>query len=67
VELANMDQESDVKQFLSALVEDRLVKIEKHRLKITESGKPFLRNACMALDARLRAQKPDARVFSQSL
>lgn len=67
VELANAEQESDIRRFLHSLLEDHLIEIGNQRLRITENGKPFLRNACMALDERLRKQKPDARVFSQSL
>jgi oxygen-independent coproporphyrinogen-3 oxidase len=67
VQLVNEEQAADVQQFLRALIDDRLISIENQKLRITEGGKPFLRNACMALDARLRLRKPDARVFSQSL
>jgi hypothetical protein len=34
---------------------------------MTERGRPVLRNAAMALDMRLRRNKPDTRVFSQSV
>lgn len=67
VELKSPDQESDVREFLHTLLEDHLIEIKNHRMRITENGKPFLRNACMALDERLRRQKPETRVFSQSL
>lgn len=61
------EQEPDVRAFLSSLIDDHLIEIRDHRMRITETGKPFLRNACMALDERLRRQKPETRVFSQSL
>ena len=67
VELNDEGQEADVRQFLGSLIEDQLITVGNRRLKITESGKPFLRNACMALDERLRLHKPEARVFSQAL
>ena len=41
--------------------------LEGDRLRITTLGRPFLRNACVALDQRLREQKPDTRIFSQAL
>jgi oxygen-independent coproporphyrinogen-3 oxidase len=67
VELRNEAQEKDVREFLRTLIEDRLITVKDRSLRITDGGKPFLRNACMALDERLRSQKPEARVFSQSL
>lgn len=36
-------------------------------LRVTEAGRPFLRNICMALDARLTAQAPSTRLFSQTV
>ncbi len=32
-------------------------------MKITNLGKPFLRNACMSLDERFRRQSPTTQVF----
>ena len=37
------------------------------KLMLTECGRPFLRNACMFFDYRLRRQQPEARIFSQAL
>jgi oxygen-independent coproporphyrinogen-3 oxidase len=65
--LRDQIQEDDVKEFLADMIKDRLVKVENRRLKLTPEGKPFLRNACVALDQRLRAQKPTTKVFSQAL
>jgi oxygen-independent coproporphyrinogen III oxidase len=67
VALKDSAQESDTRDFLKPLLEDRLIEIQNGKLRITEEGKPFLRNACMALDQRLREQKPNTRIFSQSL
>ena len=67
VELKDDTQVSDVQDFLKPLIEDELVSLQGKKLKITERGRPFLRNACMALDARMRVKKPDAKVFSQSI
>lgn len=67
VELESDEQASDVREFLSSLLEDELVKLEGKMLRLTEKGRPFLRNACMALDSRLRAKAPEAKVFSSSL
>ena len=67
VELESDAQAKDVADFLTSLREDGLVKLEGRRLSLTEKGRPFLRNACMALDARLRAKQPDTKVFSSAL
>lgn len=67
VRLHDEAQESDLREFLQPLVEDGLVVIGEGWMKLTDKGRPFLRNACMALDSRLRAKQPQARVFSQSL
>ncbi len=67
VELESDDQARDIREFLASLLEDGLVSLEGRRLKLTEKGRPFLRNACMALDSRLRAKAPQTKVFSSSL
>jgi oxygen-independent coproporphyrinogen-3 oxidase len=60
-------QPEDAKQFLSSLINDGLVNVHGDRLTLTERGRPFLRNACMFFDYRLRRQQPQARTFSQAL
>jgi len=67
VELESDAQAMDVRQFLSSLIADGLVQLNGRKMTLTEKGRPFLRNACMALDARLRAKAPDTKVFSSSL
>lgn len=67
VDLEDANLAQQVKSFLQTLDEDGLIVFEGSRLAITEKGRPFLRNACMALDQRLRNNKPSAKVFSQSV
>jgi oxygen-independent coproporphyrinogen III oxidase len=67
VELESDSQAADVSQFLKSLIDDGLVRLQGRKLTLSEAGRPFLRNACMALDSRLRAKTPDAKVFSQAL
>lgn len=67
VELSDQTQKSDAELFLAPLIADGLVKFEGSKLKLTSLGRPFLRNACMVFDERLRSKTPDAKVFSQSL
>jgi oxygen-independent coproporphyrinogen-3 oxidase len=61
------DQREDAKNFLSSLINDGLVEVRGEKLTLTESGRPFLRNACMFFDYRLRRQQPQAKTFSQAL
>ncbi|SDL64318.1 oxygen-independent coproporphyrinogen-3 oxidase [Daejeonella rubra] len=48
------------------LEEDGLVEIGENSLTVTNQGKRFLRNICMALDARLWAEQPEAQLFSMA-
>ncbi|MCP4423791.1 MAG: oxygen-independent coproporphyrinogen III oxidase [Chloroflexi bacterium] len=60
-------QAQDARQFLAPMVEDGLVEFEGREMRMTEIGQPFLRNAALALDLRLRHNKPEARIFSKSV
>jgi oxygen-independent coproporphyrinogen-3 oxidase len=48
------------------LAEDGLVDLSSMQLIVTPTGKRFLRNICMALDARLWADKPATQLFSMT-
>ena len=61
------DQPDDARRFLSSLIDDGLVQVQDQKLMLTERGRPFLRNACMFFDYRLRRQQPQAKTFSQAL
>lgn len=52
---------------LEPLVNDDLLEMKQHKVTVREKGKPFLRNICMAFDLRLIRNKPEAKLFSQSL
>ncbi len=67
VEFIDAQQRADVDEFLATMQADELVEIDDMRLKLTEKGRPFLRNACMAFDQRLRDSKSNDLVFSQSI
>ena len=67
VEFETKEQRQKVSDFLNEMVQDGLVEISDLKIKITKKGKPFLRNACMALDERLLNKKPDSQVFSKSI
>ena len=46
---------------------DGLVRIDKYRLKVYPLGRSFLRNICMAMDARLWSKQPQAQLFSSAI
>lgn len=48
------------------LEEDGLVVIGEGSLTVSPPGKRFLRNICMALDARLWAEQPETQLFSMA-
>lgn len=49
---------------LAPMIQDGLVKIEGNRIRVMKKGRPFLRNICMAFDARLHQNVPEKMVFS---
>lgn len=61
------EQQLDAPVFLATMIEDGLVELEGATLRLTEKGLPFLRNACMFFDQRLRRQQPTSRTFSQAM
>ncbi|MGZ3698926.1 MAG: oxygen-independent coproporphyrinogen III oxidase, partial [Bdellovibrionota bacterium] len=52
---------------LAELERDGLVVLTPTSCEVTESGRPFLRNICMAFDARLVRQAPGTKLFSQTI
>lgn len=56
-----------VPERLRELMEDGLVTVESRGCRISEEGKPFLRNICMAFDARLTAKAPGTQLFSKTI
>jgi oxygen-independent coproporphyrinogen-3 oxidase len=61
------EQSDDAMAFLDPLVGDGLVEVRDRKLILTERGRPFLRNACMFFDQRLRRQEQRPKLFSQAL
>jgi oxygen-independent coproporphyrinogen-3 oxidase len=56
-----------IKQRLKPLVDDHLVEIAEQDVRITEAGKPFLRNVCMAFDEYLWERQPQTNLFSNAV
>jgi oxygen-independent coproporphyrinogen-3 oxidase len=61
------EQKLAAPEFLSEMIADNLVIIVGDKVKVTEKGKPFLRNICIFFDEHLKRNKPQTRIFSQSL
>ena len=52
---------------LQPLVADELVSVDQDTVQISELGKSFLRNVCMAFDERLQKTKERDNLFSQAI
>ena len=51
---------------LQTLANDGLIELNSWSLKVTPEGKRYLRNICMALDARLWKNQPTSQLFSMA-
>jgi oxygen-independent coproporphyrinogen-3 oxidase len=52
---------------LDELKNDGLLELDSNSIKVTEKGRPFVRNICMAFDLLLQRKQPDARLFSMTI
>ena len=52
---------------LKEMENDGLVIIEKNGIKVSNAGKPFVRNICMAFDLRLKRKAPETKLFSMTI
>lgn len=52
---------------LGEFVTDQLIELGEKSLKVKEAGRPFLRNICMAFDARLARKAPETKLFSKTI
>lgn len=52
---------------LSEMESDGLVALQPYSLNVTQAGKPFLRNVCLALDAKLWEKQPKSELFSKTV
>ena len=67
VKLTSSVSKAQMENFLGEMIKDGLVLLSQNILQITKKGRPFLRNACMALDQRLLERHPSQQVFSRAL
>ncbi|OIV41570.1 oxygen-independent coproporphyrinogen III oxidase [Flavobacterium johnsoniae] len=52
---------------LKEIENDELIVIEEDKIKITEAGRPFVRNICMAFDLHLKRKSPETNLFSMTV
>lgn len=67
VDLSQHHLKDDFKKDLQEMESDGLIQWTDLGFRISESGKPFLRNACLALDLRWKNQNPTGQIFSRSI
>ncbi len=58
---------NDVLEHLQEMKEDGLLTMAENSIKVTEKGKPFVRNICMAFDLRLIRKAPQTQLFSMTI
>lgn len=56
-----------VLQHLEEMKIDGLIDTKSNTLSVTEMGRPFIRNVCMAFDLLLHRKTPEKRVFSMTI
>jgi oxygen-independent coproporphyrinogen-3 oxidase len=58
---------NEVPAQLEEFARDGLLEVTDSSCVVNEKGRPFLRNICMAFDARLRRQAPTTQLFSKTI
>lgn len=67
-DLVELDALSPIsRNTLFTLESDGLIMIRNQILEVTDTGKAFLRNICMAFDERLLAKAPESQIFSTAV
>ncbi len=67
-EKANYFQEiPEILAQLEEMEKDGLLLIKSDRIEVTNAGKPFVRNICMAFDLRLKRKAPETKLFSMTI
>jgi len=52
---------------LEEMEKDGLLVIKSNGIEVTNAGKPFVRNICMAFDLRLKRKAPETKLFSMTI
>jgi oxygen-independent coproporphyrinogen-3 oxidase len=61
------DEYADATSFLLPLIDDGLVTLRKDELRVTDAGRPFLRNAAVFFDKALRQSQPTTPTYSTAI
>jgi|SRR5690554_635915 len=57
----------EVLERLGEMEVDGLISIHENNIQVTEKGKPFVRNICMAFDLLLQENMPETQLFSMTI
>jgi oxygen-independent coproporphyrinogen-3 oxidase len=52
---------------LKEMEKDGLLQMDNNSMQVTESGKPYIRNICMAFDLHLKRKAPETALFSMTI
>tara|TARA_R110002051_G_scaffold48308_2_gene95359 strand:+ start:112378 stop:113739 length:1362 start_codon:yes stop_codon:yes gene_type:complete len=63
----HLPQIESILERLNEMAQDGLVKISDGTLSVTDKGKPFVRNVCMAFDLPLQKKAPETKLFSMTI
>lgn len=66
-EALNFPELPSVLASLEEMQDDGLLIIQDDTITVTEKGKPFVRNICMAFDLRLIRKAPETKLFSMTI
>ena len=66
-ESMNLPEIPEIIQRLEEMQNDGLITIENKNLKVTQNGRPFVRNIAMAWDLRMIRNLPETRIFSMTV
>jgi oxygen-independent coproporphyrinogen-3 oxidase len=58
---------NEVLQLLKEMEQDGLIAYKENGIIISEKGKPFVRNICMAFDLHLIRKAPETKLFSMTI
>lgn len=63
----SMEEKKAAQEFLAEMLKDGLVEFQAQTMRLTDAGRPFLRNAALFFDKRLKKSQPQTRIFSSSI
>lgn len=64
---SNLPQMDEIILRLKEMENDGLLELHNQHLKVTERGRPFVRNIAMAFDLRMLRHLPESKIFSMTV